>query len=127
MGVYHSHEFAFTRTIQQPRTAQHFGGGCAFPSWFRTIPPERIGPDGCYDYYGLQKRVQAAFKRRFSPQDLSGLGVSQRGRVVVLYGHVPSHDLLNHLVVIAQRVEGATRVESACVITDSEAGLIVSS
>ncbi|MEO1093892.1 MAG: BON domain-containing protein [Cyanobacteria bacterium J06638_28] len=125
MGVYHSHEFAFARAVQQSSVVSAFENGCTSPSWFRTIPPERIGIDGGYDYYGLQKRVQAAFKKRFSTEELAGLGVSQRGRVVVLYGHVPSRDVLNHLVLVAQRVEGATRVESACTIASSKASLMV--
>ncbi|MEM0982058.1 MAG: BON domain-containing protein [Cyanobacteria bacterium P01_H01_bin.58] len=104
-----------------------FENGCTFPSWFRTIPPERVGIDGGYDYYGLQKRVQAAFKKRFSAEELAGLGVSQRGRVVVLYGHVPSRDILSHLVLVARRVEGATRVESACTVANSRAGCMVTS
>lgn len=81
-------------------------------SLFRTIPPERIGLDGEYDHSGLAKRVFRAYQSRFSGIDLEGLRVTQRGKVVLLMGKVTSYQLLDQLVDVALKVEGASDVET---------------
>ena len=77
---------------------------------FRASPPERIGVEGEYDYNGLAKRVKYSFEQSFGEQ-ASRLKVAQRGCVVILTGAVASRSLLNRLVSIAIKVEGAALVE----------------
>ena len=77
---------------------------------FRASPPERIGVEGEYDYNGLAKRVKHSFEQAYGEQ-VSRLKVSQRGCVVILTGVVDSRSLLNRLVSIAIKVEGAALVE----------------
>ncbi len=77
---------------------------------FRASPPERIGVQGEYDYNGLAKRVKHSFEQAFSDQ-VSQLSVAQRGCVVILTGIVSSRSLLNRLVSLAIKVEGAALVE----------------
>lgn len=81
-------------------------------SLLNTIPPERVGLNGEYDHSGLAKRVSQAFQAHFPIQDLEGLRVNQRGKVVILMGNVRSSDLLNQLTTIALDVEGAIDVET---------------
>lgn len=79
-------------------------------SSFRESPPERIGIQGEYDYNGLAKRVKHSFEQSFGEQ-VAQLKIKQRGCVVILTGVVPSRSLLNRLVSMAIRVEGAVLVE----------------
>lgn len=79
-------------------------------SFITTIPPERVGLNGEYDHSGLAKRVLQAFQ--VLSEDLDGLRVSQRGKVVILMGSLRSTELLNQLVSIALKVEGAIEVET---------------
>jgi len=126
MGIYHSRQLAFAGAIQREKGSGP-GDRCAIPSWFRGIPPERVGLDGKYDHYGLQKRVEAAFQECIESNELAQLSVSQRGRVVVLQGHVASREVLQHLIAIAGRAEGAIRVEAHSVTVRGEAALLTSS
>ena len=77
---------------------------------FVSSPPERIGIFGEYDYNGLAKRVVHCFEQSIA-EDISQLKVRQRGCVVILTGTVSSPHLLNHLVDLAIKVEGAALVE----------------
>jgi hypothetical protein len=77
---------------------------------FRSSPPERIGIYGEYDYNGLAKRVMQCFRDHFG-DEMTQLKVRQRGCVVILKGVVSSRRLLNKLVSLANRVEGAALVE----------------
>jgi hypothetical protein len=81
------------------------------PTRLTTIPPERVGLHGEYDYYGLAKRVQACFKERLGRLAAAKIVVKQRGAAVVLSGHLDSRALLEELVDLAMRTEGATQVE----------------
>ncbi|MBE9011986.1 BON domain-containing protein [Pseudanabaenaceae cyanobacterium LEGE 13415] len=81
-------------------------------SLLNTIPPERVGLNGEYDHSGLAKRVLQAFQAHFSTQDLAGLRVNQRGKVVILMGSLRSTNLLDQLTSIALKVEGAIGVET---------------
>ena len=114
MGVYHSHQLAFAGTVHQER-GSGLRWGQAFPDWFQAIPPERIGLNGEYDYFGLQKRVEAAFRQQFPAFELAYLTVAQRGRVVILQGHVASQEMLDRLADIASQVDGTICVETSWV------------
>ena len=119
MDINHSHQLAFAQTVQRGELSG-LRSRNTFPSWYRTIPPERVGVDGKYDYHGLQKRVEIAFRKHFDPQQLAQLSVGQRGRVVILYGRVANKEAFSQLVAIAERVEGTIRVEATWVILDAE-------
>ncbi|MGG6268905.1 phospholipid-binding protein [Leptolyngbya sp. AN03gr2] len=81
-------------------------------SLLNTIPPERVGLNGEYDHSGLAKRVLQAFQAHFPTQDLAGLRVNQRGKVVILLGSLQSTKLLDQLTTIALEVDGAIDVET---------------
>lgn len=123
MGIYHSRQLAFAGAIQQGKVSGS-REGYAIPSWFRGIPPERVGLDGKYDHCGLQKRVEAAFHECFEAAELAQLSISQRGRVVILQGNVASRDMLQRLVKIAERAEGAIRVEAYSVVLQDEVAVL---
>ena len=116
MTIYHDRQpkaSLASRQLTLTDTASGVRSGTSGASWFKTIPPERIGVNGEYDYYGLQKRVERAFQEQIEPQHWQGLSVGQRGRVVILSGHIPNEETLWHLVAIAEGIEGVTRVEVA--------------
>ncbi|MBW4594047.1 MAG: BON domain-containing protein [Brasilonema angustatum HA4187-MV1] len=77
-----------------------------------SIAPERLGLNGEYDQSGLAKRVALAFDEDGSFDDIDSLYVAQTGGTVVLKGSVPSQDILDQLVQVAQGVTGATDVQS---------------
>lgn len=120
MSIYHGHQIAFAGLPQSDETACISPTQHRVPSWFRGIPPERIGLDGKYDHCGLQKRVEAAFEKCGERYDSSQLFVSQRGRVVVLQGRVPDQETLNCLIGVAEQVDGGIRVEVAGVSVAQE-------
>ncbi|MGB3201302.1 MAG: hypothetical protein WBA99_10385, partial [Nodosilinea sp.] len=76
-----------------------------------AIPPERVGPSGEYDYYGLAKRIQLSFCDRVGRTAVRQLTVKQRGSAVILSGQVDTLNLLDQLVELALQSEGATHVE----------------
>jgi osmotically-inducible protein OsmY len=75
-----------------------------------SIPPERVGLNGEYDQSGLAKRVALAFDQDSRFDDVDRLWVAQTGGTVVLKGEVPSQDILDQMVSVAQGVSGATQV-----------------
>lgn len=78
--------------------------------WFDSIPPERIGLHGEFDYHGLSKRVKHCLS--VSDKDvLERLKVRQRGRVVVLSGQLCSPCQLSKVVSLALSVDGVDDVE----------------
>ncbi|MBD2775127.1 BON domain-containing protein [Iningainema tapete] len=77
-----------------------------------TIAPERVGLNGEYDQSGLAKRVALAFDEDSSFDDLNSLWVAQTGSTVVLKGQVPSQEILDQLVSVAQGVSGASDVST---------------
>lgn len=79
-------------------------------TWFVSIPPERRGLHGEYDYYGLSKRVSRCLTENV--EGLRRLKVRQRGRVVVLSGHLNSPYLLREVVDLALSVDGVDAVET---------------
>jgi len=78
---------------------------------FDTIPPERLGLHGEYDYHGLAKRVSQAFKRRFGENSLNGWAIAQRGGIVTVRGRITSAFLLYQFIELALRMEGAVGVD----------------
>jgi hypothetical protein len=75
-----------------------------------TIPPERVGLNGEFDESGLAKRVALAFDEDPDLDDVDTLYVAQLGGTVVLKGKVPSQDILNKMVMVANGVSGAVTV-----------------
>ncbi|MDX2096903.1 MAG: BON domain-containing protein [Leptolyngbyaceae cyanobacterium bins.59] len=78
---------------------------------FTTIPPERTGVNGEYDYHGLAKRVALALSQKLQLSEVANLHVSQRGRVVILKGEVPNRRVLQRIIHIAKEVPGTLDVE----------------
>jgi hypothetical protein len=78
-----------------------------------TIPPERVGLNGEYDQSGLAKRVALAFDQDARFEAIETVYIAQTGGTVVLKGTVPSQDILNQLVLVANGVNGATDVTTA--------------
>lgn len=107
MGVLGESSVVLIPAVNQPfgSLAQDFVMGS-----FRASPPERIGVQGEYDYNGLAKRVKQSFDQAFGDQ-VSQMRVAQRGCVVILTGVVASRSLLNRLVCLSIKVEGAALVE----------------
>lgn len=95
--------------VTQP--CQLFNRGVGQYHWFSTIPPERRGLHGEFDYYGLSKRVYRCLNTNVDVA-LGRLKVRQRGRVVILSGQVGSPSLLNQVVALARSVEGVDDVET---------------
>lgn len=81
-------------------------------SFFNTIPPERMGLNGEYDYHGLVKRVYRAFYEQMTAEELRSLKVKQRGSVIILAGKVTTYAQLTRLIQIALSVEGTVEVEA---------------
>ena len=84
----------------------------AVPGATQSIPPERVGLNGEYDQSGLAKRVALAFDQDDELDDVDTLWVAQTSGTVVLKGKVPSQNILNKMVSVAQSVSGATGVET---------------
>jgi osmotically-inducible protein OsmY len=75
-----------------------------------AIPAERVGLNGEYDQSGLAKRVALAFDEDPALTDVDTLWVAQTSGTVVLKGTVPSQDVLDRMVLVAQGVSGSTGV-----------------
>jgi osmotically-inducible protein OsmY len=78
-----------------------------------AIPAERVGLNGEYDQSGLAKRVAKAYDDDAQLDDIETLWVAQTSGTVVLKGKVPSQDLLDKCVSIAEGVNGATSVDTS--------------
>ncbi len=76
-----------------------------------SIPPERVGPDGEYDHYGLAKRIQGSFCSAFGRSAVAQLSVRQRGSAVVLTGQINTLCMLDQLIELALHAEGTSHVE----------------
>ncbi|MDB9525803.1 hypothetical protein PN498_07385 [Oscillatoria sp. CS-180] len=124
MSVYRDQQLPFGRAFQSG-SGLRLKWGNTFPDWFQSIPPERVGVNGEYDYYGLKKRVEVQFKQCFSATDLSRLSVNQRGRVIILQGAVANEAVLRHLAELARSVDGCTSVETRWVRSDADLSLLV--
>lgn len=91
----------------------------AAPASGESIAPERVGLNGEYDQSGLAKRVAQAFDNEASLTDIETLWVAQTSSTVVLKGEVPSQDILARLVAVAEKVNGATNVDTSQVTVTS--------
>ena len=91
-----------------------------FPIWFKGIPPERVGLNGEYDYYGLAKRVQCYLCEVLDRRLMQALKVGQRGRVIVLSGALPSGEMLQELTQLVASVPGVDMVEAQAVRVGAE-------
>ncbi|MEH2417657.1 BON domain-containing protein [Nostoc sp.] len=78
----------------------------------QSTPPERLGLNGEYDQSGLAKRVALAFDQDPQLDDVDTLWVAQTGSTVVLKGKVPSQEILNKMISVANSVNGATDVDT---------------
>ncbi|ERT09819.1 BON domain protein [Lyngbya aestuarii BL J] len=78
-----------------------------------SIPSERVGLNGEYDESGLAKRVAYAFDQDSAIDDIETLWVAQTGSKVVLKGTVPSQDVLDQVVSVAKKVDGAGSVDTS--------------
>lgn len=76
-----------------------------------AIPPERVGLNGEYDYYGLVKRIKTSFHNQVGRDAVKQITIKQRGSAVILSGQIDTLDLLDQLVDLALHTEGATHVE----------------
>lgn len=76
-----------------------------------AIPPERVGLNGEYDYYGLAKRIKTGFKSQVGRDAIQQITVRQRGSTVILSGQIDTLALLDQLVNLALQTEGAAQVE----------------
>ena len=76
-----------------------------------TIPPERIGLDGEFDYHGLSKRVSHCLIANVDGARC--LKVRQRGRVVVLSGQLGSPYQLRKVIDLALSIDGVDEVETS--------------
>jgi hypothetical protein len=83
--------------------------------WFKSIPPERIGLNGEYDYYGLAKRVRCHLRQRMGAI-VTALKIHQRGRVIVFSGYLPPAVDLNQVVKLTLMVHGVDAVETQGII-----------
>lgn len=79
--------------------------------WLSSIPPERIGLHGEFDYHGLSKRVSHCLSTN-ADDALGRLKVRQRGRVVMLSGQLKSSYQLREVINLALSVDGVDAVET---------------
>jgi osmotically-inducible protein OsmY len=78
-----------------------------------SIPPAKVGLNGEFDESGLAKRVALAFDEDPELDDIETLWVAQLSSKVVLKGKVPSQQILNKMVSVASKVNGATEVDTS--------------
>ncbi|MCX5962855.1 MAG: hypothetical protein NT070_06815 [Cyanobacteria bacterium] len=89
----------------------------------RAIPPERIGINGEYDHDGLSKRVRLLLSEQLT-NSVETLRISQRGRVVVIFGPWVTEEMAQRIINLCLQVEGATSVEVNGVCLASRSRLI---
>ncbi|HEY9828136.1 MAG TPA: phospholipid-binding protein [Stenomitos sp.] len=75
--------------------------------------PERVGLNGEYDESGLAKRVALAFDEDSSISDENELWVAQTGTTVVLKGKVSNQQALDHMIQVANSVNGTASVDTS--------------
>lgn len=77
----------------------------------KSIPAEKVGLDGEFDESGLAKRVAKALDDA-DISDEVGLWVAQSGSTVVLKYNEDAKAILSKAKSVAQKVEGASSVET---------------
>ncbi|MFM2430405.1 MAG: hypothetical protein RLZZ511_1618 [Cyanobacteriota bacterium] len=75
------------------------------------IPPERVGIHGEYDHAGLAKRVTLALQQEFDASLVAQLAISQRGRVVLVYGQGLETRWVRQVTRLILTIDGADYVE----------------
>ncbi|MGD1854681.1 MAG: BON domain-containing protein [Leptolyngbyaceae cyanobacterium] len=78
---------------------------------FASIPPERTGLHGEYDYYGLSKRVSHYLQANVE-NEFRRLKIRQRGRVIILSGQLTFPYQLRRIVDLVLSVNGVDEVET---------------
>jgi hypothetical protein len=106
MGAHHTSTWPHGVTYAPQLTVHH-----GHRHWFYTIPPERLGLRGEYDYHGLQKRARHHLAEQFGEAAIAQLTIVQRGRVVILHGTVASVEQLQQMVQAILTLPGAIHVE----------------
>jgi hypothetical protein len=107
-------------------TAVYYASPASYYSDFpglSAIPPERVGLQGEYDYYGLAHRIQARFQDYMGRKEDASIVVKQRGSAIILTGCVSKTELLNDLVALAMATEGVTQLEVCHVIVQPNQGM----
>ncbi|NJO79186.1 MAG: phospholipid-binding protein [Cyanobacteria bacterium RM1_2_2] len=79
----------------------------------QSIPPAKVGLNGEFDESGMAKRVALAFDEDPELDDIDTLWVAQLSSKVVLKGKVPNQQILNKMVAVASKVDGATEVDTS--------------
>lgn len=77
------------------------------------VPPERRGLHGECDQSSLAKRAALALDEDPDIDDIETVYIAQAENTVVLKGQVPSQDILQRLVSVANQVDGATDVDTS--------------
>lgn len=77
-----------------------------------TIPAERLELAEEHDKNGLAKRVALAFDEDPNIEDLETVYLAQQDKVIKLRGKVPSQEVLDELVKVAQQVKGVSQVQT---------------
>jgi osmotically-inducible protein OsmY len=78
-----------------------------------SIPAAKVGLNGEFDESGMAKRVALAFDEDPELDDVDTLWVAQLSSKVVLKGKVPSQQILDKMVSVANGVDGATEVDTS--------------
>lgn len=78
-----------------------------------SIPPAKVGLNGEFDESGMAKRVALAFDEDAELDDIDTLWVAQLSSKVVLKGKVPNQQILNKMVAVASKVDGASEVDTS--------------
>jgi hypothetical protein len=78
-----------------------------------------MGLEGEYDVTGLAKRVAAAFDRDTNLSKIETLDIAQDGSTILLKGSVPEASVLDHLVEIAEKVDGSKAIDTSQVTIQS--------
>lgn len=95
------------------RTAKTASTRPAGKSQDEEIPDYRVGLSGEYDESGLAKRVALAFDEDSQLDDIDTLWVAQTSAKVVLKGKVPSQVILDKMISVARKVDGADSVDTS--------------
>lgn len=104
----------FSETTDRLITGVYYASPASYASevsGLSAIPPERVGLQGEYDYYGLAHRIQARFQDYMGKDEQSNIVVKQRGAAIILTGTISKAELLNDLVALAIATDGVTQVE----------------
>lgn len=90
------------------------------PAQIETYPAAFLGPEGQYDEQGLAKRISLELNQdpELAPL-LTSLDIEQNDSQILIKGEVPSQDVLNRIVDVAEQEQGleAIDVQQVTVLT----------